>query len=355
MKEAPKINIKFIEFASNPVNRTQRGHVALLIKDTTLGDTNLIKVFKKLTDVEGLTDENTEYVKDIFIGGAAKVTVINITENHSIDKAIKLLSQGQYNYVGVLSGNATDHNKLSKYIQVSDTELKTIKGVFYKQNNLDCMHSINILNETITFNDDRGEQEGWKGIPYILGVLAGMPLSRGATNYNLKLFSKVSNVDNADAQVKAGNMVLSYDGDKVKILSGRNTLTTIDKEHSQAMQSIVIVEAIDLMRDDITENFKLYIGGYKNTYSVQTMIISSINAYLKELARLEVLDPEYNNKMTQDIAQMRLYWESKGQDVSDLTDGEIRKKTCGTNVYFVADVKILEVIENFNLQVHITV
>lgn len=355
MKEAPKINIKFIEFASNPVNRSQRGSVCLLIKDTVLGDNTTIKVFKKLTEVEGLSSDNLEYVKDVFVGGAAKVTVINITDTHTIDKAIKLLAQGQYNYVGILSANTADHNKLAKYIQVADKELKTVKAVLYKQNNLDNMHCINLINERVTFNDERGEQEGYKAIPYILGVLAGMPLSRGATNYNMKAFSKVSNVEDVNLEVKNGNLVLNYDGDKVKIVSGRNTLTTIDKDHSQAMQSIVIVEAIDLMRDDITENFKLYIGGYKNTYSVQTMIIASINAYLKELAQLEVLDSEYNNRITQDVSQMRLYWESKGQDVSTLTDGEIRKRTCGTNAYFVADVKILEVIENFNLQVHITV
>ncbi|WP_156299009.1 phage tail sheath C-terminal domain-containing protein [Streptobacillus canis] len=350
---APIVNIKFRENVANAVKISPKGHVTLIIKDNTLNEN--IKVFKKLTDVNGLATENAEYVKDVFVGGAAKVTILNVRDSYTIDKAIKDLENIKANYVGVLSGDAQDHTKLAKYIKTADKALKTIKGVVYNLTNQDCMHLINLVNTKVTFNDSRGEVDGWKVVPYLLGVLAGMPYSRGATNYNLSGLLKTSNVEDIDAEINKGNLVLNYDGEKTKIVAGVNTLTTVDKDHSEAMKSIVVVEAMDLMRDDIDANFRLYIGGYKNTYSMQMMIITSIKAYFKELTRLEVLDPEFDNTIDQDIEAMRIYWEGKGQDTSSLSESDIRHKTCGKNVYFVSSVKILEVIENFDLRVFLTV
>lgn len=349
----PIINIKFLENVSNAVKITPKGHVALIIKDKVLKEN--ILVVNKITDVKGLSEDNIEYVKDVFIGGAAKVTLINIKDTFDITKAIKSLDSIKANYVCVLSGEHSDQIALAKYIKTADKALKTIKGVVYNVPNQDCMHLINLINTKVTFNDERNEVDAWKALPYLTGVLAGMPYSRGATNYNLSGISKTSNVENIESEVEKGNLVLNYDGEKTKIVSGVTTLTTIDKEHSEVMKSIVVVEAIDLMRDDIHSNFQLYIGAYKNTYSMQMMIISSIKAYFKELTRLEVLDAEFNNTIDQDIQAMRIYWESKGQDTSKISDSEIRKKTCGKNVYFVSSVKILEVIENFDLKVYLTV
>lgn len=349
----PQINIKFLEDVANSVKMQPRGHVVLILNDSTLTDN--IKIFKKISEVEGLTAENIQYVKDVFVGGSAKVTILNIRDTFTIDKAIKELDNIKANYVGVLSAETSHHSALSKYIKATDKDLKTLKGVTYKVNNQDCMHLINVINENVVFNDERGKQEGFKVIPYILGVLAGMPLTRGATNFNLTELASVTNVDDVEAEAKKGNFVLNFDGEKVKVVSGINTLTTVDRDHSEAMKSVVVLEAMDLIRDDIEANFKLYIGGYKNTYSVQMMILTSIKAYFKELTRLEVLDPEFNNNITQDVQAMRLYWEGKGQDMSKLSDGDVRKRTCGKNVYFVASIKILEVIENFDLKVFLTV
>ena len=350
----PIINIKFLENVANAVKMQPRGHVVLIIKnDTTMTDN--IKVFKKIEDVSGLDSTNAVYIKDVFVGGSAKVTVINVKGDFTIDKAIKQLAEIKANYCGILSSETADHTALSKYIKTTDKALKTIKGVTYNINNQDCMHLINIVNSKITFNDSRGEQDGYTVIPYILGVLAGMPLTRGATNFNLTELASVTNVEDVEKEASKGNFVLNYDGEKVKVAAGVNTLTTVDRDHSEAMKSIVVLEAMDLMRDDIEANFRLYIGAYKNTYSIQMMIISSIKAYFKALTRLEVLDPEFDNTIYQDVEAMRIYWEAKGQDTSKMSDGDVRKKTCGKNVYFIASVKILEVIENFDLRVFLTV
>lgn len=349
----PEINIKFLENATNDVEIKPKGHVVLIIKDNVLQEN--IKIFKKISEVEGISDDNLEYVKDVFVGGCEKVTILNVTDTNTIDKVLKRLDNINANYVGVLSSESSDHQALSKYIKIADKKLRTLKAITYNIANQDCMHIINVVNEKITFKDGRKEQDGYKVIPYLLGVLSGMPLTKGSTNFNLTELSNVKNVEDTESEVEKGNLVLNFSGEEVSIVAGVNTLTTVDKEHSESMKSIVILESIDLMRDDIKENFKIYIGKYKNSYSIQMMIITAIKAYFKELARLEVLDSEYNNTITQDVEAMRIYWGSKGIDVSKLTDGEIRKRTCGKNVYLVSDVKMLEVIENFDLKVFLTV
>ena len=352
----PEINIKFKELTANPVKMQAKGHVVLLIfNDETL--VKGIKIYNKLSEIGStVSDTNKLYLEDVFVGGANKLTVMNVKDDFTIDNAIQQLDNIKFNYVGALSEEATNHEKIASYIKASEKKQKTVKGVLYKKEGQDCMHLINVINEKITFNDTRGEVKGYNVIPYLLGVLAGMPLSRSATNYNLSSLKTVENIDDIQGKIKAGNLVLNYNGEKCTILSGNNTLTTIDKDHSEAMKSILIVETMDLMKDDLETNFKLYIGGYKNSFETQMLIISSLNAYLKELENLEVLDKQYDNKIEIDVDAMRIYWQSKGKtEIAELGDGELKKRTCGKNVYLKADVKILEVIENFYLTVFLTV
>lgn len=350
----PEINIKFKEYSANPIKLTPKGHVVLILKDTTLS--NDIVVFNKMTEIDGVSEDNKKYISDVFVGGARKVTVLNIKGVHTIDSCIKDLDNLQYDYVGVLSNNTEEHTKLSTYIKAQDKALKTVKAVTYNISNQNCKHIINLINTKLTFNDSRGEKTGDKAVPLILGILAGMPFSRGATNYFIGELKSVVNVSDVKAEVEKGNLVLNYNGEDVRIIAGVNTLVNVDADNTESMKSILIVEAMDLMRQDIQKSLNTYIGAYKNNYQNQMLIVSSVKGYFNKLEELEILDNEYNNSVDLDTDKMANYWTEQGKtNIANLPIAELRTKSCGKFVFLKADIKMLEVIEHFDFKILLTV
>lgn len=348
------INIKFKENTANPIKTRRAGTVAIILKDST--KTGNIHILNSTADIKGFNTDSTNALNDLFTAGVKKVIVLNSRDSYTVDNCITALDTITANYICVLSEDNADHVKLSKYIQGITKKYGTKMGVLYKVDNTNCPNLRNFVNEKVTFNDDRGEVAGYKAIPYITGVLASMPLSRGAKGFVLTLLKSVENVDNIEDAVNNGKLVLNYNGQDVRIVAGVTTLTSVDAENTESMKSIVINEALNLIRDNINEAFKNYIGAYKNKYSVQMLIISSIKGYFKELESLEVLDSEYDNTAEIDADAMRIYWQKKGRtEIADLSDNEIKKYTCGKNVYIKASIKLLEVVEKFDITINLTV
>ncbi len=114
------------------------------------------------------------------------------------------------------------------------------------------------------------------------------------------------------------------------------------------MKDIIIIESMDLMRDDIYSTFKGWIGKYKNKYDNQVLFFYYDNAYFKELAREDILDKEYNNYSEVDVEAQRLAWLAVGKtEVEDMEDEEIKKLTFKKKVFMMAQIKILNAVEDF--------
>ena len=54
-----------------------------------------------------------------------------------------------------------------------------------------------------------------------------------------------------DAAIDAGEFVLFYDGEKVKVARAVNSLTTVSEEKTDAWKKIKVVETMDMMHDDL--------------------------------------------------------------------------------------------------------
>ena len=141
--------------------------------------------------------------------------------------------------------------------------------------------------------------------------------------------------------------MLINDENVVKIGLGINTLTTFNESNSEDMRYIDIVEAMDLMKDDITNLFKSdYVGKVKNKLDNQILFISAINTYFNSLAKQDILDPEYKNYADINIEAQRQAWVGVKPEAESWSDAEIKIKTFKRNVYLKADIKILGAMEN---------
>ena len=149
-------------------------------------------------------------------------------------------------------------------------------------------------------------------------------------------------------------MVLFNDTDCVRICQGINTLITYDGENAtEDMSFIETVECMDMIQDDISDVFKeTYLGNYKNKLDNQILLISAINGYLKELADNNILDPEYENKVSINVEKQRQAWITSGKsEAADWDDSKVKTSTFKRDVFLSGDIKVLGSMTNLKFDI----
>ena len=154
-----------------------------------------------------------------------------------------------------------------------------------------------------------------------------------------------------DTAVAAGKFFLWWDGEKVKTSRAVNSLTTLTTSKNAQFQKIRIVESMDMISDDIRKTVQdEYIGKFPNTFDNKQLLVNAISEYFDTLIIEGVID-RYTIDI--DVDANRTYLQSKGVDTSEMTDEEIKMANTGTNVYLVATVGMLDVIEDLTLNISI--
>lgn len=350
-QKLPDIDIIFKQLAVTAVERSERGTVGLIIFDDTNKTFNL-KTYELSTDVDEdtalYTKNNLQYIKDCFWGKPKSVTVIRVDKDKTIADALKIVKGLKVNWVGIAEGTAEQQEALALWCIGMENLKKTFKALVYNSKTPpDCKHVVNFGNVKITFTDNRAEQTGEKGIAVLLGYLAGANVLKGSTYQVIAPFKTVEEPDDLQVEVNKGKLMLMNDEDKVKIALGVNSLTTVDAINTEDMQKIEIIEAMDLVRDDITKVFhESWVGKFKNKLSNQFLFIASVNGYFKELAKLDILDEEYNNTCTIDIEGQRLAWLKIGkEEASKWDEAKVKKMTFKNQLFLAGDIKVLQSIE----------
>ena len=113
------------------------------------------------------------------------------------------------------------------------------------------------------------------------------------------------------------------------------------------------VEAMDLMRDDISNTFRQdYRGKYKNTTSNQMLFLAAVNGYFRDLGDENVLDPTYDNTAAVDVTSQRNAWIDSGKaEAAEWDDGTVISTPYKRKVFLGGDVKILGTMTDFQFVV----
>jgi len=355
MVTMPIIDILFNQLAASLITRSQRGYAILIIKD----DTSAMFNYKEYADITELetdstlyTEENLQYLKDIFTFAPYKVCVVKIRTTKTISDALIILEGNvKTGWVTIADGTTEDFATLASWTKSKETNKKYYKSVCYKAATTDSKHIVNFYNSKVTFNDDRGEVTGEKYCPSIIGILAVCNISRAATNYVCSNLSHVEEVADNNAAVGNGQFILVNDVDKVKVGLGITSLkTTNGTTLTEDMKYIDIVEAQDLIYDDIFTAFKEYQGSYKNKYDNQILFISAVNGYLKSIASQDVLDSEYSNIAGINAVAQREAWVASGKaEASTWSDAKVKTTAFKRSVFLNGNIKILGAMENLQL------
>lgn len=153
------------------------------------------------------------------------------------------------------------------------------------------------------------------------------------------------------AAVDAGEFIVFNDGEKVKVCKGVNSLVTTNADKGNQFKKIKIVEAMDMIYDDIKKTVEdSYLGKYANNYDNKCLLISAIGGYFEQLI-LDGIISKYTIEI--DIAAQKVFLKSIGQDVENMSDNEIKVADTQDKVFLKAAVNILDAIEEIYLPITI--
>ena len=345
----PTIDINFSTLAVSAIQRSQRGIVALILRDDT--KTVPLYEYKSITDVEieDWTETNLEYIKDAFKGVPSKIIVVRGSETDlNYNAELVILLNMRWNWLAVPEIEEADVSDVASWIKEQRTAKKTFKAVLPNHVG-DHEAIVNFATEGIVTPDKTYSATEFTA--RIAGVLAGIGLDRSATYFELAEITAITESSDPDADIDAGKLILIKQDDKFKIARGVNSLTTTTVAKAAQFQKIKIVEGMDLIQEDIATTFNNeYVGKINNSYDNQVLFITAVNAYLR-LLEGTVLDPANANVTSVDAQAQRDAWEGAGTDTSEMTDQEVKEKSFSSNVYLTGKFKFLDAMEDLTLAI----
>lgn len=343
----PNIDVIFTGKANTAVSRAGKGVACLIITDATEGDK--VAEYGSLDEVvvSKYTEENYKIISEVFVSDVSKLVVIKMTESEAFAD-VKTLVSNKINWIGIISSTESEQKAVADFVKAQNkTRVKRLKAIVYKVSNVDDMHVVNFINDTV--KTEKGEVvPGYKYVGRLLGILSACRLDQSVTYRELPELVEVSEPADVNAEIGKGNFVLVNDDASVRIGRGVNTLQQNDKNHTEDMKYIAIVEGMDLVYEDIKTTFKTtYVGKFKNSYDNQVLFISAVNSYFRSLGRDEVLDASADNQAEVNVEIQREIWLSNGYlEAEKWTDAEVKKNTFRTNMFIKAKVKFLNAIED---------
>lgn len=355
----PSIGITFTQKAVSLIERSERGVAVLIVRDETA--TKPFYTFRSSGEIPEVdfSADNYRAILDVYaVKQPYRCCVVRINEDASISTAFSVIEANvATGWVTIAGGTATDFEALASWIGTCELNAKTYKAVVHGITVApDKMHLVDFVNEKVTFLDDaRGEVSGALYLPSLLGIFAASNVVSGVTYArcsNLKSVTAVADPNNA---VATGKLILMNDVDGAYIGAGINSLTTTNGNTlTEDMKYIETVEAMDLIKDDIRDEFKNnYIGHYRNNYDNQMLFIAAVRHYFGQLEKQYILDGEYENTADINVPEQRAAWVGTGKsEAEDWTDDEVKRMAFKRSVYLHGAVKILGSMEHLNFDIN---
>ena len=380
---APSIDISFIEKAISAVTRGERGIVMLWVKDTVQAPAlNPVTIVTESDIPGGLSEETVEQIRLAMLGytNAPKKVVVygmGIEESEEIEagynRAMEVSETTRFDYLAIptveTDGKGQD---IAAWIKsMRENKKKKIKAVLPNvaadnEGIINFTTAESIKTETVTGNDGAKTivDTVYTAEQYcarIAGLIAGTPMTIACTYAPLPELSDCTRLTDIDTPVDKGELIIFYDGEKVKVVRGINSFVTTVDGKGESFKKIKIVEAMDMINDDIVRTAQdSYLGKYANTYSNKCLLLTAISSYFAQLKRDDIVS---SYSVNLDAEAIRIYLKGKGlkatldngevKEVDDCSDEEIITADTSASVFLTGNVKILDAIEDIRMPIYI--
>lgn len=348
----PKTIINFAkELGSTAVKRGDRGTLLILCKEPQPANQGVFKITSKDEIPSGLSQTNKDYISRGFLGGVVAPKEIIVVSADTIQNALNLAETQKFNYcVPPVDAAAPDITLVETWIkEMRDLKNIKVRAVLPKQ----ASNHEGIINFT-TDNIKVGTTT-FTATQYcsrIAGLIVATPLAESATYKVLNEITDVPKFTKAqlDVKIDGGEFVIFHDGVKAKVGRGISSLVTVPAGKTEDMKYIKIVDTMDLIYTDIKTLMEdRYIGRFSNTYDNKLKLIVALQTYLDMLEKDGLINKGWSIGI--DVDAQKSYLVSKGKDVSNMKDQDIKEANTGTNVFLTAKVSYLNSIEDTQLNI----
>jgi hypothetical protein len=350
----PNIFINFKTAGTTAITRGQRGVVALIIKDAAHKGAN---VYSSPSEIpQDFSAYNLKQINLAYMGGIKPPLklIVFVQAEASTDylEAQTYLESSDWDYLAIPGIAVADALTIATWIKdLRDAKDIKVKAVL-PNTAADHEGVINFATDNFTVSGTNTMAKDY--CSRIAGILAGTPLDMSAT---YAVLSEVSDcphltVEQYNTQIAAGNLLLINDGTKVKIARAVNSLQTIASTKNDSFKKIKIVDIMDQIHDDIkaTSNDS-YVGKVPNTYDNKVLLIAAIQGYLDGLVSSMLIDE--NPVVRIDVNAQKNYLESLGVNVASMADQDIKEYNTSDSVFLSSSIKVVDAMENIQLNVTI--
>ena len=366
----PQVLINFRTQGTTAIKRSARGIVAMILHD---GGKNEIQQFR-ISDTTDIPDEilsakSVELVKLCLKGTPLRVLLYVIPEvgtevepdGHLTDQndVLDLIQAVKWNWICNPTSTGTEQADLSSWVIAQrNNKRKTFKAVCAKQA-ADHEGVVNFCTDDIVAEngtDENGDPvyTTYNAVQYtarIAGILAGLALDRSATYFSLTEVQSVESYTDIEERIDKGQLLLfdEQDGNGVKIARACNSLITFTTDKGEDFRYIKIIEALDMITDDIRDTFKkYYVGKVINDYNHKMLFITAVLVYFDEI-KGNVLDRDGKNTVDIDEQAQLNYAKLHGEKTEDMSAMEIRKYNTGTRVMLTGNIKPVNAMEDLTI------
>lgn len=351
----PNINIVFSTQAASAITRSEKGIVALIVRDANDNGGHILTSPTQIPSTIGI--ENKEYIERSFIGYVNPprkvIAFIQSPTTENLTGALTYFETQQFDYLaGPPDITLNECKEIVSWIKNQRLAGLTPKAVL-PETNADSEAIINVTTTGIK----NGSIEFTTGeyCSRVAGLIAGTPMTISCTYASLPEVSDVDRLtkDEMDDAIDTGEFIFFFDGEKVKVGRGVNSLQTTTQDKGEAFKKIKIVEAVDMIRKDIKKTVEdNYIGKYTNSYDNKCLLISAIKGYFTGLENDGILERD-TSIVEIDIDAQETYLQSIGKDTTVMSEQEIKTAATADKVFLRINITILDAIEDIDISITI--
>ncbi len=350
----PALNIIFRTAAKESVKRSERGSVGMIVKGKAEA-TNPAIIYKEKDIPESLDETTKEQIKLAlkgYVNTPSKIVLYTLSgEEGDYTKALDYFELHKVNWLCFPTIKTDKQEEAVKTWVKEQRDGRNKVKVVLPTTGSDYEGIIDYATESVSIGEKTYTPDQF--CSRIAGLLAGTPITQSST------FAVLDDVtactpkkrNEIDVEIDAGKLVVFYDGEKIKVARGVNSLTTITEEKGKPWQDITTVETMDMINDDLTilveDN---YIGKYRNNYDNKCLLLTAARVYLDELGKQGIIEL-YNIDL--DAEAIRDYIvKNKGvsrEDAEAMTDEEVKKQYTDKHIFMVANATVVETMEDITI------
>ena len=346
----PIIDISFKQLAKSAVARSQRGIVALILKDTAKAS---LTVFDEGDIPSSLTKENQGLIKDVLKGSPNKIELFVLGTGTNISEALTYFEGVEFNLMCMPSAETSDVTAIKSFIKKMNEVVKYKCDAILANDKADNEAIINYTAKNIVVNGESVTTANHTA--RIAGLIEGTPLHQSITFATLSDVDAIENLtkEQADTRIDNGELILVREMGKVRVARGVNSLTSLTDVKGNAFQKIKLRKILNLIHNDLRRVIvEKYIGKVPNNYDNKCVLITEIKNYLDELATEQLIE-KVNTVGIDLIAQKKWLKDNTNLDVNAMTEQEIKEANTQSNVFLAISLKVVDAMEDIVIAVEI--